>query len=472
MVSSVSAAVRWPPARPEARDAVGPEARDAVGYARANRGRDLVGLARWLAIPSISGHPRHASDLVSAAAYLRAALAGAGVRTRVLPTGGAPVVVGDAGGPPGAPVVLIYGHYDVQPAGVGWTVPPFGPVRRGRDLLARGANDDKGQVYAVVAAVRAWRDTGGAPSRVVLVVEGAEEIGSPGLRAALVAVRRRLRPDVVVVVDTERASDGAPTVTLSQRGRMAVEVLVDAGGDPVHPGRLGGAVVDPSMVMADVLRELRGAVAPLRAPPGARDHAHPVTVRSDDDVRRAAGGRALVGGGLDRRISRLPAVSVTALAAGSRQGGNAVPARASARVDVRLPPGVDVGPVSAALKRIACRRSTGGVRVLLRPRSTDRGCRLAPAAGVLAALDRAARLSFGTPLRYVRSGGSLPAAALLETVFGISPVLLGLGAPDGRAHGPDERMDLPGWSAGVELLTHFLAQPVHCPIQSARELID
>jgi acetylornithine deacetylase/succinyl-diaminopimelate desuccinylase-like protein len=408
----------------------------ALRAARGARSADLADLARWLAIPSISADPRAGPRLIAAADHLDRALTRAGARVHRVPTGGAPVVVGDVAGPAGGPVVLIYGHYDVQPPGPGWSVPPFAVVRRGGDLIARGANDDKGQLAMVIAALRAALAGGGVPGRVLVVAEGAEEIGSPGLDQVLAGLGRRVRPDVVLVCDTERAPDGIPAVTLSQRGRIDAEILVEVRGVPVHPGRLGGVVTDPSLVLADVLGGLRSAVATIPAAPAT-----------------GRAGRAVL--------------SVTRLAAGPVRGPvvGAIPVRARARIDVRLPPAV---PAATAVDLIrstlpAFRRPAGiragPARVDLVIRNGHQGKVFAPDARILRALDRACRASFGSPLRYRHSGGSLRAAVLLSESFesASAPVLLGLGPPNGAAHGPDERLDLAGWVCGVDLFIYLFA---------------
>ena len=232
----------------------------ALARADATAPARLRELAAWLTIPSVSGQPARRADLSRAAWFLAAHLRRAGMITGQVRTTSAPVVVGYADGPPGAPVVVIYGHYDIQPPGPGWTSAPFRPVMRGRMLTGRGANDDKGQLFAVVAALRAWREAGGVPSTVVLIAEGAEEIGSPGLHAALTSLAPRVRPDLILACDTEQSADGVPTITVSQRSQASLLLRVDTGGGPVHAGRLGGAVVDPSLVLAQVLLRMQAAL--------------------------------------------------------------------------------------------------------------------------------------------------------------------------------------------------------------------
>jgi acetylornithine deacetylase/succinyl-diaminopimelate desuccinylase-like protein len=213
----------------------------ALAVAAERRRARLAELKRWLAIPSVSSDPARADAVREAAAFLSDRLGAVGADVEELSTpGGPPVVVGRAGGPPAAPVVLVYGHYDVQPPGPGWTTDPFTPTTRDGVLYARGANDDKGQLFAHLAALDAWRQAGGPPVTVVIVAEGAEEVGSRGFAEALSALRHRTGPNAVVVSDTERASLGRPAVTVSQRGQITLRITVDTGGPAMHAGRLGG----------------------------------------------------------------------------------------------------------------------------------------------------------------------------------------------------------------------------------------
>jgi acetylornithine deacetylase/succinyl-diaminopimelate desuccinylase-like protein len=408
----------------------------------------------------VSGDPGHRGDVQRAAALLVAALRRAGADP--VPIGDhapAPVVVGRTAARPGAPVVLVYGHYDVQPAGPGWTSAPFRPVLRAGRLVARGTADDKGQLAACLAALQAWRrSAGGPPSQVVVVAEGAEEVGSPGLAPALAEVARRVRPDVILVCDTERAPDGVPAVTVSQRGHAVLDLVVDVGGPAVHAGRLGGAVVDPSHVLARILLDLRADLASGRWPDLPRQWGLPVLERREADVARAAGGRAMTGTGLDRRSTAGPALTVLRLEAGS--GAGVVPAVASARLDVRLPAGADVRATVARLGAVARAGRPAGVRVAVTARADGAGFAARPQPAALAAVDAACRAAYGRPVRLVRSGGSLPAAGLLAERFGHPPIMLGLGSPAGGAHGPDEHLDLAGWSRAVDLLVVLFAAPL------------
>jgi len=427
----------------------------ALTSAGAQRHARLGELAEWLAIPSVSAEPGRAAAVRAAGRWLGRRMARMGARVDDLPTGaGPPVVVGRFGGT-SRPVVLIYGHYDVQPAGAGWTVHPFRPVVRNGVLYGRGANDDKGQLFAHLAALAAWQSVGGPPATVVVAAEGAEEIGSPGFAAAAAALRRAIGAvDLILVSDTERAGPGRPAVTISQRGKVTLRLSVDAGGPALHPGRYGGAVVDPSLVLGRALAAVEGAVSSWPARPHRR-LPFPVSRAGDAEVRRRAGGRAVAAGNLHQRITLRPALTVTRLRAGDSPGAG--PARAQARIDLRLPPGAEPAAVVERLRRSLDRVGPPAVRVCLDVDAAHRGEDLVPSAGVRKAVEFATGVGFGCRPAYFRSGGSIPAVGMLKRAFRTVPTLLGLGTPGGNAHGPDEHMDLPGWFDGIETSVALIA---------------
>jgi succinyl-diaminopimelate desuccinylase len=441
----------------------------AVLAARRWRADRLAELRAWLAIPSVSADPARAADVARAARWLASWQRAHGASVQIRPTAdGRDVVLGHWAAPPGAPLVVIYGHYDVQPAGPGWSSDPFTPVVRAGVLYARGAGDDKGQLFAHLCALDAWRQADVPPVQVLVIAEGAEEVGSPGFDAVLRQRARRVRPKAVVISDTERDSDGAPTVTVSQRGHLAARLEVDTGGPDVHPGRFGGAVVDPGLVLAEALLMLRDKLLPGLATHPAGVGVQPRT-RTDAAVARAAGGRATTGPGLDERITQRAALGVTRLAAGGR--GGAVPARSTAWIDLRLPPRADPANVLLRARRLLDGLVPHGPTVRLRVVAGTPGLETTPDAATRRAAEQACVVGFGRPPAYVRSGGTIPAAGMMARAFGIRPLLLGFGTPGGRAHGPDEAMDLPGWAAAVDTsaaLFAALARPTCADRVSAR----
>ncbi|TCC31009.1 M20/M25/M40 family metallo-hydrolase [Kribbella speibonae] len=419
-----------------------------LAAAEQRQARRLTDLLDWLAIPSVSADPRRTADVRRAARWLASWQRARGAMVDLRPTPqGRDVVVARWPAAPGARQVVIYGHYDVQPAGPGWSSHPFRPVIRDGVIYARGANDDKGQLFAHLCALDAW--PGLLPAEVIVIAEGAEEVGSTGFAGVIDEIARQLRPMAVIVSDTERYDDGTPTVTISQRGRLAATLTVDTGGTAVHAGRLGGAVVDPSLVLADALRTLRDQLFVTSVPISST-----AVVRTDTAVRRSARGRATLGADLDERITLHGSIGVTRLVAGT--GGASLPSQASAVLDLRLPPHSDPADVVRRARGLLLRCGPRGARVQLHFTRGTPALDLTPDRLVRQAVDAACVAVHGRPPVYVRSGGTIPAVGVLARALRIRPLLLGFGPPGGNAHGPDETLDIAGWAAAVRMSATLL----------------
>jgi acetylornithine deacetylase/succinyl-diaminopimelate desuccinylase-like protein len=433
----------------------------ALAAARSGFAERLSELCDWLAIPSVSADPSCRGAMTRAAVWLKDWLRTRGAEVWLLPTGSnRDVVVGRFAGAAGAPLVLVYGHYDVQPPGRGWTTEPFRPVVIDGRLRGRGTTDDKGQLFAHLAAIDAWLRVGGLPVSVVIVAEGAEEIGSLGFARAAAWVARRWRPDVILVSDTERAADAVPSLTVSQRGTVRARLQVDVGGGPVHPGRLGGAVCDPSLLLSATILRLHESLARLvgQDPPSLREMV--IRSRSDQQIQRAAGGRLVEAGQLDRRVTRGTTMSVLRLrSADSARAkvSSAIPSSAQAELDVRFPPSISDRVVMQKMYQVLNRGAQVSGACRLSFLSSTPGLVALPPTLVRQAVDRACRRGFGHPAVYLRSGGTIPAVGALFALFGVSPLLLGLGSPGSRAHGPDEFLDLEGWHRAVHTSIALLA---------------
>lgn len=394
----------------------------------------LDDLEAWLRIPSVS----RTAAVDRAADWAATRLRRHGAEVRRLP---GPVVVARTRGRGGATSV-VYGHLDVKPPGPGWTTPPFRPVRLGHRLQARGASDDKGQVMSHLVALAAWARAGGPPGDVVTIIDGAEEVGSPGLSRALAGLGEPVAG--VVVVDTRSAGRRRPTVTLSQRGAVQVRLAVDVGGRPVHAGRLGGAVVDPTLLLAGLLVRAARVLDDLPLPPPPWP-SHP----SATSVRAAAGGRAVHASDVVGLATRRGVLTVNRMRASAAPG--AVPTRATALLDVRVPPGCSPADALGRLERALRRELPGGVRLIFRAGPRAAGSVLDPSPRARAAVDAACRAAYGRPAATAASGGSIRAVGVLRREFGTTPVLLGLGPEDDGAHGPDEYLDLREWPAQVDV---------------------
>ena len=405
------------------------------------------------------------------------------------PPGGAPpVVVADWLHAPGAPTVLLYGHYDVQPADERWDHPPFSPVVRGDELRGRGASDDKGQLWVHVKAIEALLATRGAlPVNVRVVLEGEEEIGSAGLLALMQAHPAAFAADAAVISDMPIVSPVQPAITVAMRGSASAAITVSRAGGELHSGLFGGAVADPLMALCRLGASLRGPDGRV-ALPGFYDR-----VRAASPAQRAELARvAALGGGpasgapdapeardgepgfsAAERTTIRPALTITGITGGYQGTGwkTVLGTSATMKLNLRLVPDQDPLQALAALRRhvqenvprgLSARIEGGGCA---RPVIVDRGH---PA---VAAAARAYERAFGRRPLYRRSAGSLPVAATLKHGLGIEPVLMGFALPDDRAHGPNEKLHLPTFFRGIDAsLALFDELAARLPARVARDV--
>ena len=351
----------------------------------------LKDLRQWLRIPSISGDPAHRESVNASARWIADRLRRSTHAVRVVTTPTGPIVLARI---PGrrvdAPAIVLYGHLDVRAAGPGWTSPPFGPIRRGDRLIARGSSDDKGQTLAHIVAAEAWCATGGPPGDVVVIVDGAEEIGSPGLGAVLSQQKQHDLlggpVDAVLMSDTRMTAPGVPSLTVSQRGMLGVAVSLSSGLHAVHAGRFGGAVVDPTLRLARLLEDVARAISRLR---GATVANRP----TDDEVRAALVGRACATDRLAARTTSRGALSVTSFSAGAAPGS--IPYIAKADLDIRLPPEFDPAAAYKRVARILSSNAKSGLRIELKCVSSARGMLLTHPPIIRGQIDDACREAFG-----------------------------------------------------------------------------
>lgn len=445
----------------------------ALGAARQGRADVHERLRRFVAIPSVSADPARREDVNRAARWLAGEMRAAGLeRVELVATGGAPVVVADWVHHRDRPTVLVYGHYDVQPADVGppWRTHPFRPVIQGDVLRGRGASDDKGPVLAHICAFRAWMAAGGPPANVRFVVEGAEEVGSPGFGLFLERHRDRLHADVAVVSDTRILGPERPALTYALRGALNIEVTVRGAPADLHSGSFGGVAPQPAAALAAALGSLHhedGRVA-VRGFDGRGTGVGPAErarLRRDgpSDQAVADAGRlpAVVGDTAYTAFERTtirPALTVTGITAGYGGPGpkSVIPAVARAKLNVRLVPGQDPALVG---RRVAAhlRRATAsfeGVRIDVRLGAASRAVELPTKHPVVGAARAAYRVGFGRDPVLLRSGGTIPPAGLLAGL-GLPIVLLGFSLPDDGIHGPNEKLHLPTFWRGVETCIAF-----------------
>ena len=413
---------------------------------------DLETLVR---IPSISAPGFDTEQLHAAAEVVKALLEGVGASTRLVDIDGSPsAVLGEMAAPPGAPTVLLYAHYDVQPAGndADWDSPPFEPVERDGRLYGRGASDDKSGIATHLGALRAHAalvEQGGRPPVGVKVfVEGEEEIGSPNIERFFEVYREQLAADVIVIADSEHWRLGQPALTTSLRGLVDCVVEVRTLKAGVHSGQFGGVVPDALTSMSRLLATLhddagRPAVTGLLS--GDWD---PLDL-TEHQLRSDAGsvdGLELIGEGtLTGRMWRQPSVAVLAIDAPRvSEAINQIVPVARAKVSMRLAPGQDPSAALEALERHLLSHAPWGAHV-----TVDPGTGLAAPFELEAvgpaydAFRTAYRESWGRDSVEIGIGGAIPFVAALSELYPEATILLtGVGEPTSRIHGPDESQDL------------------------------
>ena len=444
--------------------------------ARADRQGALTRLVEFLRIPSVSTDPNHVDDMRRAADWLAERLRGAGAdRVRIDETPGHPIVYAERLAAPGAPTVLVYGHYDVQPPDpiALWESPPFEPSLRGGDLYARGACDDKGQLMAHVEALAAYSEAGVAPPvNVKYVFEGEEEIGSPNLTTWLSAHSAELAADVAVISDSAMVAPGQPSIVYGLRGLAYMEVEVSGAPGDLHSGVYGGAVRNPASALAGILAGLHDAQGRITIP-GFYDQVRPL-----DDAERAllarvpfdltafegaagqAGAWGEVGYSLVERLGARPSLDINGMWSGWTGPGakTVLPAKASAKVSMRLVPDQDPEAIAALFTAHVEGLAEPGFSVEVKslhggkPALIDRDLPAMKAAG------RALELGFGKAPVYTREGGTIPVVAELASILGLPTVMLGFGLPDDNLHAPNEKFRVEHFHLGTETVIAFLGE--------------
>jgi acetylornithine deacetylase/succinyl-diaminopimelate desuccinylase-like protein len=435
----------------------------------------------FLRIPSISALPEHAPDCRAAAEWLAGAMADARIEhVEVAETGGHPVVTGDWLHAAGAPTVLVYGHYDVQPVDPLdlWESPPFEPVIDGDRIVGRGAADDKGQIHAHVMAAAALLSTRGSlPVNVKYVFEGEEESSSVHLDAWLTANRDRLAADVAIISDTGFFDGNLPAVTVSLRGLMYAQIDVVGSSVDLHSGGYGGAVQNPALALAQILAALKGPDGRIRIP-GFYDEVVQLTDAERADMaalpfdeeayRVSIGVPGLVGEvgytTLERRSTR-PTLDVNGIWGGFQGSGakTIIPAHAHAKVSCRLVAAQDPEVIFERLTTFVAEIAPPGVTVTVVSLGNGRPSLVSVDHPVAQAAARALEATFGQPPVFIREGGSIPVSASFESILGLPVVLLGFAQPHENAHAPNEWMDLRNYEGAIRTIARTFEEIAALP---------
>jgi acetylornithine deacetylase/succinyl-diaminopimelate desuccinylase-like protein len=433
-------------------------------------------LMDFVRFPSVSAQPQHAADVRRCAEWLAGRLHGLGLEhVAVIPTPRHPIVLAEWLKALGKPVLLVYGHYDVQPADpLGeWRSPPFDRQIRGENLYGRGASDDKGQLFTHVKALEWYlRTHRRLPLNVQCLFEGEEEIGSPNLPAFLAAHGKELAADAAVVSDTRIPGADRPAITEALRGSVSFEIEVRGQKRDLHSGNFGGCVPNPLRIlcsMIDGLHDESGRIAVpgfylgVRLPTAGERRYMAMAGPTDEQILNDAKAEAFWGEpgySLYERTTIRPAVEITGLAGGYQGAGvkAVIPARALAKINVRLVPDQDPGDIDRFFRRHLSQVTPAGVKCIVRTHGPSASAVVDRDNPAIRAAAAAYQKAFGVLPVFLRSGGTIPVVSLFRERLRLPTVLMGFALPDDGAHAPNEEFHLPTFARGIQTSIHFMAE--------------
>lgn len=445
-------------------------------FVRDNESRLLNELLDLLRIPSVSTLPEHKDDVARAARFVADRLKLAGLENvQVIPTAKHPLVYADWLHAPGKPTVLCYGHYDVQPPDPLdlWNSPPFDPSIRNGNIYARGACDDKGQMYMHIKAVEALRAVHGGklPVNLKFLVEGEEEIGGESIARYVVEQKDKLKADVALVSDTELFADGVPTLCIGLRGLMYAEIEATGPARDLHSGLFGGAAPNAVYGLIELLSKAKDAAGHIRIPGVYDDVAAPDPAEVEswrslpfseaDFLHHEVGATQLTGEPEQSVLARIwarPTFEVHGIAGGFTGAGakTVIPAKATAKVSMRLVPKQDPQRIIAALEKWVEDNRPAGIQAQVRILSSGPAISVNPNHVAIQTAAKAFSEMLGKPTVFVRGGGSIPIVGDFATRLGIPTVLMGFGLPDDGLHSPNEKYRVSNYYQGIVTIAHFL----------------
>lgn len=437
-----------------------------IQHVEAQHETALQELFDFLRIPSVSADEAFLPHMGKCASWVEAAMQRAGLTTEIVPTKGHPIVYGERLVADDLPTVLVYGHYDVQPPDPLdlWTSAPFEPEIRDGKLFARGATDDKGQLFTHLKSIQAWMDTEGElPVNVKFIVEGEEEVGSDNLDQFLEDRRQQLKADVAVISDTSQYGDGIPAITYGLRGIVAAEVRLTGPSKDLHSGVYGGSIANPANALAKICGALIDETGRVQIP-GFYDDVQELSEMErkqfadlpfdEQTFLSGIGSEAVFGekgfSTLERRWAR-PTCDINGMTSGYTGQGpkTIVPSTSMAKITCRLVPGQNPEKIVAALEQFLKERVPAGIRFEFQ---TYHGCEafaFDPTSPWITAASNAIEAAFGKSPVFIREGGSIPVVSSFQQILGIDTLLLGWGRNSDNLHSPDEHIHVVDFENGI-----------------------
>ncbi|MBV8477523.1 MAG: dipeptidase [Acidobacteria bacterium] len=447
----------------------------AVDYARQNQQRFLSELKALLRIPSVSTLEEHKSDVQKAADFVASELRRVGMQhVEVIPTRGHPLVYADWLNASGKPTALCYAHYDVQPPDPldEWVTPPFEPTERNNNIYARGAVDDKGQLWMEIKAIEALMrgHAGKLPINVKFIIEGEEEVGGESIADYVRKENQKLKADFALVCDTELFAPDLPTLCVGLRGLVYTEIEAQGPKTDLHSGMYGGAAPNPLFALIEIISKLKdekgrilipGFYKNVQAPTQDELRAWKKLPFSEEKYRKTeVGSKQLTGEAgytvLYRTWAR-PTLEVHGMPGGFTAPGakTVIPARASAKVSMRLVPNQDPGDILKRYTAFVKKLTPKGIETKIKVLSKGPACVVGTDNQYVRAATQAMHDVFKKDTVFIRSGGSIPIVTDFQDVLRIPSVMMGFGLPDDNLHAPNEKFHIPNFYRGIESICLF-----------------
>jgi acetylornithine deacetylase/succinyl-diaminopimelate desuccinylase-like protein len=441
-------------------------------FIQTNKDRFLEELFELLHIASVSADPKYAPEVYRTAEAVAESLRKAGAeKVEICPTDGFPIVYGEKIIDYAKPTVLVYGHYDVQPPDPIdlWTTPAFEPQVRDGKIYARGACDDKGQMYMHVKAFETMMQTNSLPCNIKFMIEGEEEVGSNNLGNFLAVNKERLKADVVLVSDTGMIANDVPSITVGLRGLSYVEVEVTGPNRDLHSGIYGGAVANPINVLCKMIAEMKDHNEHIVIP-GFYDDVIELSTQERDEMAKAPFSIDDYKNHLDlgdvhgetgystmERVSIRPTLDVNGIWGGYTGEGakTVIASKAFAKISMRLVPNQHPDKITEMFKAYFEKVAPKSVKVEVRPHHGGFPVVTPTDSVEYQAAAKAMEATFGKTPIPVRTGGSIPIIALFENVLGLKTVLMGFGLDSDAIHSPNEHYGLFNYFKGIETIPYF-----------------
>jgi acetylornithine deacetylase/succinyl-diaminopimelate desuccinylase-like protein len=448
-----------------------------IDFINVNREKYLDELKALLAIPSISALPEHKADVVRCADWCADEMRRIGLQNvKLFDTPGFPVVYGDWLAAPGAPTILFYGHYDVQPVDPLdlWESPPFEATVRDGEMFARGAADDKGQVFMHMKAVEAHlRQSGKLPVNIKFMLEGEEEVGSEHLDDFIRSHKTELAADVVVISDSAMFARGVPSICYGLRGLVYFQIDLRGSSTDLHSGVFGGALANPAFVLSQMIAQMKDRGGHIKVPgfyddvkalePAERE-AWAKLPFNEKQYKKAFGIPKLHGESDYTTLERVwarPTLEVNGMLSGfTGEGAKTVlPAVAMAKISMRLVPNQDPNKIADLFQAFVEKLAPKTVAVKVTRMHGGKPWMASYDSPYIQAAGRAIEKGFGRQPIFTREGGSIPVVSTFQEELGLPSVLFGVGLPDENAHAPNEKLDIANFHNGI-IASAFLYEEI------------